>query len=195
MTSLTPKLNDDFLHMPKLSSDGKNWVIYMDQLQLSVQACRLDGHLDGTISQPVDPPACKSTEKPFKVLTTDKQTAITAYTAKLQEWVQKEAIVTQQIVSTILDSLYLQIKGKSPVKKAWDLLKFDPEKRSHMYMMDLRWRLQDKRCEENGNIHTHFDTMHTLHEDLAMLGDNLNDADFSAILLGSLPQKQCVYIL
>jgi hypothetical protein len=133
MTSLTSKLSDDFLHIPKLSSDRKNWVIYRDRLQLSVQACRLNRHLDGTITQPVDPPTCKSTEKPFKVLTTDKQTAITAYKGKLQEWVQKEAIVTQQIVSTILDSLYLQIKRKSPVKKAWDLLKFSFEKRSHMY--------------------------------------------------------------
>jgi hypothetical protein len=95
----------------------------------------------------------------------------------------------QQIASTIPDLIYLRIKGKSPVKEAWDLLKSDFEKRSHMYMIDLRQRLQDKRCEEIRNICTHFDTMCTLCEDLAALRDNLNDKDFSAILLGSLPQS------
>ena len=58
-----------------------------------------------------------------------------------------------------------------------------------MKHLRLRGRLQNKRCEENENIDTHFDTMHTLHEDLAMLGDNLNDEDSSSILLGSLPQS------
>ena len=45
----------------------------------------------------------------------------------LKEWFQKEAIVSQQVVSMIPDSLYLQIRGKPMVKEAWDLLKSDFE--------------------------------------------------------------------
>jgi hypothetical protein len=56
MTLFTSKLGDDFLRVPKLSSDGKNWVIYKDRLILSVQARGLDGHLDGTVTQLLDPP-------------------------------------------------------------------------------------------------------------------------------------------
>ena len=54
MTSFTSKLGDDFLHIPKLTS-GKNWVIYKDRLTLSVQACGLRGHLDGTTAKPMEP--------------------------------------------------------------------------------------------------------------------------------------------
>jgi hypothetical protein len=63
-----------------------------------------------------------------------------------------------------------------------------------MFMVDLRRRLQDERCEDNGNIRTHFDTMHTMCEDLAALGDDLNDEDFGAMLLGSLPQSYDSYL-
>ena len=58
-----------------------------------------------------------------------------------------------------------------------------------MFMVDLRPRLQDERCEDNGNIRTHFDAMCTMRKDLAALGDDLNNEDFSAMLLGSLPRS------
>ena len=63
-----------------------------------------------------------------------------------------------------------------------------------MFMVDLRQRLQDERCKDNANIRTHFDTMRTMHKDLAALGDNLNDKDFSAMLLGSLPRSYDSYL-
>ena len=58
-----------------------------------------------------------------------------------------------------------------------------------MFMVDLRCRLQDERCDDNANIRTHFDTMRTMRKHLAVLGDDLNDEDFSAMLLGSLPRS------
>ena len=61
-------------------------------------------------------------------------------------------------------------------------------------MVDLRHQLQDERCNYNANIHTNFDTMHTMCEDLAALGDDLNDEDFSTMLLGSLPQSYNSYL-
>ena len=82
----------------------------------------------------------------------------------------------------IPDLLYLKIGGKLTVKEAWDLLKSDFEKRSRMFMVDLRQRLQDERCKDNTNIHTHFDTMHTMRE------------GFSTMLLGSLPQSYDSYL-
>ena len=74
-----------------------------------------------------------------------------------------------------LDLLYLKIRGKPTVKEVWDLLKSYFEKRSQMFIVDVRCQLQDERCDDKINIHTHFDTMCTMCE------------DFSTILLGSLP--------
>ena len=55
MTLFTSKLGNDFLCIPKLTSDGKIWVIYKDRLLLSVQARGLGGHLDGTTTKPTQP--------------------------------------------------------------------------------------------------------------------------------------------
>ena len=61
-------------------------------------------------------------------------------------------------------------------------------------MVDLRRRLQDERCKDNANIRTHFDTMLTMCDHLAAQGDDLNDEDFSAMLLGLLPQSYNSYL-
>ena len=54
MTSFTSKLGNDFLHVPKLVSDKKNWVIYKDSLTLSVQAHGFRGFIDGTATKPTE---------------------------------------------------------------------------------------------------------------------------------------------
>ena len=74
------------------------------------------------------------------------------YERDLNKYLQEQAVVFQQITSTIPDSLYLKIKGKTTVKEAWETLKADFEKQSHMVTVDLRKRLYDIRCTENGNI-------------------------------------------
>ena len=165
--------------------------MYKDRLTLSVMARGLSGHLDGTTTRPSDP-AVRDVQ--FDTLTKDEQAAVTKFGTDLGEWMQKEAIVTQQIASTIPDSLYLKIKGKKSVKEAWDLLKDDFEKRSRMFTIDLRRRLQEERCEENGNIRAHFDTMRTMREDLVALGDSISNSDFTAMLLGSLPKAYDSYL-
>ena len=58
-----------------------------------------------------------------------------------------------------------------------------------MFTIALRKRLQDTRCSENGNIHTHFDNLRTMREELTSLGNTLSDPDFSATILGSLPKS------
>src|ERR1700720_4601923 len=192
MTSFTSKLGDDFPRVPKLASDGKNWVVYKDRLILSVQAHALGGHLDGTTAKPTEPAITQAPAD--RALTDEEKQKITTYQDDLKEWFQKEAIVSQQIASTIPDSLYLKIRGKPTVKEAWDLLKSNLEKRSWMFMVDLRRRLQDERCKDNGNLCTHLDTFRTMCEDLAALGDDLNDEDFSTMLLGSLPWSYNSYL-
>ncbi|KZP05325.1 hypothetical protein FIBSPDRAFT_967392 [Athelia psychrophila] len=172
MTSaFTTKLGDDFLRVPKLTADGKNFVVYRDRLALAVLACGLDDHLDGTATRPADPSV---RDQPFDVLTEDKQNLVTAHCVSTCEWARKEAVAT--------------------VSDAWKLLKEDFEKRSRMYMVDLRRRLQDQRCKESGDVRTHFDIMCTMREDIAALGDDLTDDDFGAMLLGSLPRSYDNYL-
>ena len=134
---------NDFLHVPKLALDGKNWVIYKDRLTLSVQACCLRGNLDGTAAKSTEPAVTQAPAN--RALTDEEKEKITTYKNDLKEFFQKEAIVLQQVTSMILDSHYLNIRGKPTVKEAWHLLKPDFEKRSQMFMVDLSCWLQDEK--------------------------------------------------
>ena len=116
MTSFTLKLGNDFLYIPKLASDGKNWVIYKDRLMLSVQARGLGGHLDGTTTKPTQPAVTQAPAD--RKFTKEEKEEINMYEDNMKEWFQKEAIVSQQVASTIPDSLYLKIRGKPTVKEA-----------------------------------------------------------------------------
>ena len=55
----------------------------------------------------------------------------------MNQYSQEQAIVLQQIASTIPDSLYLKIKGRMTVKEAWDVLKANFKKRSCMITIKL----------------------------------------------------------
>ena len=183
--SFDQKLGSEFFRVPKLPSDGKGFVIWKDRIELSIRARGLYGHLDGTTTKPADPP----TRPAGSTLTAEEVSAIEKHAKDLSQYLQEEAVVYQQIASTIPDSIYLKIKGKETVKDAWDTLKADFEKRSRMVTIDLRRRLQDTKCTESGNMRTHFDTIRTMREELASLGTTLTTEDFSAIILGSLPKS------
>ena len=179
------KLGNDFLRVPRLSTDGKGFVTWKDRLELSIRARGLYGHLDGSTVKPNDPP----TRPEGSTLTEEEVSSNEAYMKNLSRHLQEQAIVFQQIASTIPDSLYLKIKGKPTVKEAWDALKNDFQKRSKMITIELQKRLQDTRCTETGNIRTHFDNIRTMREELASLGTTLSDPDFVATILGSLPKS------
>ena len=89
----------------------------------------------------------------------------------------------------IPNSLYLKIKGKLTVKEAWDALKANFERWSHMITIELQKKLQDTCCIESRNICTRFDNIWTLWEELVSLGTILSKPDFSAIFLGLLPKS------
>src|SRR5436190_2928050 len=191
MANTSIKLGDDFLRIPKLTVDGKNWIVYKERLQLSLLARGLEGHLDGMTTRPVAPVGTTAADG---TITPPKPEEIEAYQKSLREWTQNRAIAMQHIASTVPDTLYLRIRDKGTVKDAWDALKNEFERRSRMYTIDLRRRLQDERCDEQGDVRAHFETMRMLREDLASLGEAINDEDFATMLLGSLPKGYDTYL-
>ena len=125
--SFNLKLGNDFLHILRLPADGKGFVVWKERLELLIQACELYGHLDGTVIRPDTPlprPAGST------ALTAEKLSTFEKYAKDISQYSQEQAIVFQQIASTIPDSLYLKIMGKLTVKEAWDALKADFERRS-----------------------------------------------------------------
>ena len=143
--------------------------------------CMATGHLDGTVTRLDNPPM----RPQGSTLTAEEVSSNTQYARELNKYLQEQAVVFQQIASTIPNSLYLKIKGKPTVKEAWDTLKGEFERRSHMIMFDLQKHLYNTCCIENGNIQTHFNNIHTMREELASIGTALSEPDLSAIFFFS----------
>ena len=63
-----------------------------------------------------------------------------------------------------------------------------------MVAIDLRRRIQNQCCGDKDDIVTHFAMLRTMREDLAAMGQKLEDSDFYAIVMGSLPSSYDPYI-
>ena len=92
----------------------------------------------------------------------------------------------QQIASSIPDSLFLKIRSNGSAFRIWKALGDHFEKRSQMVAIDLRRCIQNQRCGDKDDIVTHFTMLCTMREDLAAMGQKLEDSDFYAIVMGSL---------
>ena len=104
------------MKVPKLEAGGTNWVIYKDRLLQSINARGLLDHVDGSREEPKCPVRPKFASKkdvdghdtgemeqvPY---TSEEESKIKEWKENLQEWKQGEAIVKQQLATTISDSL------------------------------------------------------------------------------------------
>jgi hypothetical protein len=189
--SVSTKLGDEFLRIPKLDVSGTNWVIFKDRFTWALDARGILDHIDGTGIEPVDP----ITADQRKEKLSEEQAKLEAEWKKdVKEWKQGEAIAKQQIASSIPDSLFMKIRAKGTANEIWTELGKHFEKRSRMVSIDLRRRLQEQRCADKGSIVDHFATLRTMREDLASMGESLTENDFYAIIMGSLPSSYDPYI-
>src|SRR6202522_1436698 len=189
--SVSTKLGDEFLRIPKLDVSGTNWVIFKDRFTWALDARGILDHIDGTGKEPTDP---ITKEKREKALSEEKEKLEIDWKKDVKEWKQGEAIAKRQIASSIPDSLFMKIRAKGTAYEIWTELGKHFEKRSRMVSIDLRQRLQELRCAEKGSILDHFSTLRTMREDLSSMGEPLTDTDFYAIIMGSLPLSYNPYL-
>ena len=196
--SVSTKLGDEFLRIPKLEVSGTNWVIFKDRFTWALDARGILDHIDGSATEPAKPEAKElgsDTTEEQKTAEAEKQEKLEAEWKKdVKEWKQGEAIAKQQIASSIPDSLFMKVWAKGTAYDIWTELEKHFEKRSRMVSIDLRRRLQELRCAEKGNIIDHFATLRTMREDLASMGESLTENDFYAIIMGSLPSSYDPYL-
>jgi hypothetical protein len=84
------KIRDDFLKIPRLSADGRNWVIYRERLTLSVTALGLSSHLSGTKKKPIK---LKDKREDNGTIIAAEQKDVDKYNTAFTQWTLNEAIV------------------------------------------------------------------------------------------------------
>ena len=189
--TITTKLGDDFLRIPKLDVSGSNWVIYKERFTWALDARGILDHIDAGGTEPADP---LSEETRRTKLSEEDVKLDTEWKKELKEWKTGEAVAKQQIASTIPDSLFLKIRAKGTAYNIWKALEDHFQKRSQMVAIDLRRRIQNQHCGDKDDVVAHFATLRTMREDLAAMGQKLEDTDFYAIVMGSLPSSYDPYI-
>ena len=108
---------------------------------------------------------------------------------KIDEFFMKDSLVKQHIFSTITDRLLLRVQKLDNASKIWEEIRSIHEGKSDLVQIDLHCRLHETRCEEGGDVKAHLGELLRLRELLASMGASLDDKDFSAIIMGSLPES------
>jgi hypothetical protein len=117
------------------------------------------------------------------------QTEIDELDKKIDEYQQKNALVKQQVFSTITDWLLLHVQNLGAASLIWAEICQIHEGKTELVQIDMRRRMQETRCDEGADVRTHFSELLKLRKSLAGMGVSIADTDFHAIILGSLPES------
>jgi len=111
---------------------------------------------------------------------------IEAHEDLIDEFYYKDSLAKQQLFSTILDHVLLQVQSLDNSSMIWKEICRIHEGKSDLVKIDVQWRLSETQCEESGDMRLHFFELRRLHELLAGMGVSIPDDDFTTIIMGSL---------
>ena len=173
--------------LPKLASDGENWLTYHERVLNAATAHGLRRHLVGTALQPS--PIIEKDGK-FYLSATDvtplTDEALEEHETSVDTWEQKEAQVRELIYNTVDSSSFLQIKGEKTVAALWKKLTSIHGNKDAQFEEYLLGKLQTACYAENEDMCTHLTTMNTLRERLSEIGSPISDVQFNAYIRTSL---------
>src|SRR5271168_512426 len=188
MSTSNSKILEFFARIPKLETDGSNWVIFKDRFLYAAAAASLISHVDGT--EVIPPLVTIGPGTP----TAEQLQKFDEYNLALSKWKSDEAIIKQAIATVIPDSLFIEVRKKETAFLMWEAVKNQREKKSRMVTVDMRRRLQAEKCAEHRDVRVHLNKLLAMRKDLASMGGSINDEDFTSIVLGSIPQSYDTYI-
>jgi hypothetical protein len=167
--------------LPKLKSDGSNWILFEDSIELETASHNLQSHLDGTRVMPVHPHPLVTAP------TVDQKKEIEEYLVALEKWTAGEATIKKGFVEALPLMLYLVVHKETTMREVWDTVVKHHQQKAQLIIVELCCKLQNEKCEEKGDIRTHLAKLQQMREDLAMMGEVVTDDNFHSIILGSLP--------
>ncbi len=164
-------MNKDYkINILKLAADGSNLVMYWDCMKFALDMRGWAEHLtETTVTQGY------------------KDTSDIANVKPAQRWKNDDGAVRQLIVTSVPDSIFNHIKEGTDAKTIWDTLKKIFEGRTRSLLIDLGRKLQNTKCREDDDVHTHFELLADFRKQLAAMGQSISDEQYTDTLMGSLP--------
>jgi len=157
------------IQVPKLSLDGSNWVVYHNRLIWAMQTNTFTDHVAA------DTPTMAYTAiGDVGGLTPDAC------------WAKEENAIKLVLGSMLPDTAFNRIKTTANVCDAWEILKWVYEEQSKALVVDIIQKFQNKHCDEDKSIRSHFEYLANLREQFAAISKAVTDEDYTDMLLASL---------
>ena len=109
-------------------------------------------------------------------------------------WEKKDWTALSTIRLRVADKLLVYVASAKSAKEAWDTLKGLLEAQGPLGIVLARRKLFRAKCDDGTSIEDHIRTLRVYQEELHNLGQKIEDAEFSIILLTSLPDSWNSYI-
>jgi len=167
--------------IPKLASDGSNWIVWKTRTQILIGAKKLARLLDEATVRPTAPTPL--TDKSSATETAAYETAL----EKCLEFDQSDMEAKHIIVSTIPDSLLIETAKCTTASSLWKAICVEHENKTKFFVVEMLRFLQNQRCSETDDVKQHLAKLLKLREELATSGKVIDDTDFTSIITNSLP--------
>src|SRR5258705_901333 len=188
--NMLPTTGAMLFNIPRLEGDGSNWVTYKERLLNAISARGLMRYVNGRAQEPLPFAISAKMQLPVKAdgsATTEQEQE--AQDDKIDEWYQKDALTKQHVFSMITDRLLLCVQRLQDASKIWKEICTIHEGKTELVQVDLHRRLQEMWCGKGEDVHIHFSEQMHMREQLAGMGALIEECDYYAIVLGSLPKS------
>jgi len=104
-------------------------------------------------------------------------------------WTEKDLFAQALIVTSIKDEQILHVVGCTSSAEMWEALSAIHELRSQQSIFSAKRALYTAQAEEGSDIAAHLNRMMVLRERLTLSGHRIDEDEFKALLLTSLPRS------
>ena len=169
----------------RLATDGSNWAIWKRQTLTTLSAHKgVKRHIEGLAREPPAILIYPGTAS----LTGAQSKELTELELRWDEYNQKEARIEAQILTSVPESITLEIQDEDKAATMWQKLCAKHEDKALSVRIDVRHRIYALKCEDEANVRTHLEAMKALHEQLNGMGEKIEAQEYVAVILASLPK-------
>src|ERR1700722_2663902 len=160
-------------------------MLFQDSVELETASHSLSGHLDGTAIAPVPPAALGPSPSADEQTAYDK--ALSEYQKELEKWKAGDATIRKGLSEALPPTLYLTVRKEATAKLLWDAVVKHHQQKAQLIIVELRRKLQNEKCDEDGDLRAHLGKLLSMRDSLAQMAEVVSDDNFRSIILGSLP--------
>ena len=175
------------IFISKLADDGTNWVDYKTKLMIAMGSRGLMGHIEGQALRPSPYMVVNDVAMLADGKTPATEEQIETREKRIEDFDMREYLARHVIINSVSMRLAQKIGQLTSSKDMWGAVKADSEGRSTLYQIDMQRWLQELRCAKGGDAKAHLTEMAKLRGELAAMGSEVKDADFTVMVIGSLP--------